>query len=429
MFSLGQRIRELRLKKGLTQIDLSREICTPSMISQIESDRARPSYTILYALADKLEVPLERLLVDVDLNLEYISTYKMARAMVSAGEYASAIPLLVDLVETPRPQIPMLEIQFDLAECYLFTEHYEESESAFHLVMEQAILRKDHPLMLQVLRYLGQLEFFRHRYQLAVYHWQRALETAERLPDVDSSLRASIYHHLGSAHAKLGLMYDAIAFYEEASKLYEGLENLHEIGEVYLGLGLTYQRLHELKRAQEFSEKALAIFVGLDNTVMTLRLQVTRAALLARVGRAEEAIPMLRDVIEEFHGLGNKEQQGIACVELAKVFVLTGELQRAEEVCQTARNLLPELHVHQGWVNRVFGRIAIEQGQREEGLRRLQKAVDCFKRLGEAGEWDDTMYEIVELHLQDENYRDAYFLLEEMRRFGREVFESRGIVL
>ncbi|KEO82196.1 helix-turn-helix domain-containing protein [Tumebacillus flagellatus] len=429
MFSLGQRIRELRLKKGLTQIELSRTICTPSMISQIESDRARPSYTILYAIAEKLDVPLERLLVDVDLNLEYISTYKMARAMVSAGEYASAIPLLQELVDTPRPQIPMLEIQYDLAECYLFTEQLEEAEAAFHAVMEQAMLRKDHPLMLSVLRCLGQLEFKRHRYQLAVYHWQRALETAERLPDADSSLRATLYHNLGSAHAKLGLMHDAIAFYNEATSLYEGLENLQEIGEVYMGLGLTYQRMHELKRAQEYSEKALAIFEGLDNTLMTLRIQVTRAVLFARIGQAEESVKQIQEAVEEFRSLGQREEQGIACVELAKVHLLRGELEHAEEVCQTARNLLPELHLHQGWVNRVFGRIELRRGRFEEGLRRLQKAADVFKRLGEAGEWDDTMYEIVEYHLSVENYRDAYRLLDEMRRYSREVFESRGIVL
>ena len=97
-FSLGQRIRELRLRKGLTQIDLAAGLCTPSMISQIESDRARPSYKMLFAISERLDVPLERLLVDVELNLEVVSTYKMARAMVLAKEYQAAMPLLEELI-------------------------------------------------------------------------------------------------------------------------------------------------------------------------------------------------------------------------------------------------------------------------------------------------------------------------------------------
>ncbi|ARU63689.1 hypothetical protein CBW65_23695 [Tumebacillus avium] len=71
--SLGQRIRELRLRKGMTQIELAKGICTPSMISQIESDRARPSYKMLVGLANRLEVPMEHLLKEVDLEMEYTS--------------------------------------------------------------------------------------------------------------------------------------------------------------------------------------------------------------------------------------------------------------------------------------------------------------------------------------------------------------------
>lgn len=114
-FSLGQRIRELRLRKGFTQIDLAKDLCTPSMISQIESDRARPSYKMLFAIAERLNVPLEQLLLDVDLNMEYISTYKMARAMVRAKEYASAIPLLREVMETPRAQISTMDLLFEWA--------------------------------------------------------------------------------------------------------------------------------------------------------------------------------------------------------------------------------------------------------------------------------------------------------------------------
>jgi transcriptional regulator with XRE-family HTH domain len=82
MDSLGQRIRDFRLKKGMTHIELAKGLCTPSMISLIESGRARPSYKVLYAIADRLGVPLEYLLKDVDLDLEYTSKYNLAMGMV-----------------------------------------------------------------------------------------------------------------------------------------------------------------------------------------------------------------------------------------------------------------------------------------------------------------------------------------------------------
>jgi transcriptional regulator with XRE-family HTH domain len=117
--TIGEKIRAIRIKKGLTQIELAQGICTPSMVSQIESNKARPSYAILSAIANRLEVSLDTLLSDVELNLEYVSTYKMSRAMISAKEYSSAIPLLKELLETPRGQIATSDLLYDLGECVI----------------------------------------------------------------------------------------------------------------------------------------------------------------------------------------------------------------------------------------------------------------------------------------------------------------------
>lgn len=76
-------------------------LATPSMLSQIESDRARPSYRLLVQIANRLEVPLEQLISDVDMNLKFTSTQKMARAMVASKDYASAIPFLHELLDAP----------------------------------------------------------------------------------------------------------------------------------------------------------------------------------------------------------------------------------------------------------------------------------------------------------------------------------------
>lgn len=183
MFSLGQRIRELRLKKGLTQIDLAKGLCTPSMVSQIESDRARPSYKMLFGIAERLDVPLEKLLVDVDLNLEYVSTYKMARAMVKSQQFASAIPLLREILEAPRAQISTMDILFELGVCLVNTDDLTEAETVFAQVQELAILRQDHQLLANVWKELGEIEFQRTRFQLAAHHWQKALESAEKMDE------------------------------------------------------------------------------------------------------------------------------------------------------------------------------------------------------------------------------------------------------
>jgi tetratricopeptide (TPR) repeat protein len=429
MFSLGQRIRELRLKKGITQIDLAKGLCTPSMISQIESDRARPSYKILFAIAERLEVPLEKLLADVDLNLEYVSTYKMARAMVAAKEHSSAIPLLKELLETPRSQISSMDIMFELADCYLHTDQLDEAEKLFNQVYELAILRQDHQLQALTLKNIGLIEFRRKRYQLAAYHWHKGLEEADRMEEQDVFLKASILFNLGLVHFKLGNLNEALEYYDGASGLYEETGSLYQVGKVYMGLGLSYKRMNELEKAAEYSERATAIFNGLDNVLMSVKTQVTSAVLYGEKGQVEEAMEMIKAAIVKFQQLDKPEEEGIAKVELAKLFMLQGDFMRAEELCRDARSLLPELHLYHAWINRIYGRIAKSRNQREEAIRRLKAAADCFKSLEEVREWDDTMYELAELYLEANDHKQAVGIFEEIRRYSRQILEERGIAL
>ncbi|HEU4962576.1 MAG TPA: helix-turn-helix transcriptional regulator [Bacilli bacterium] len=429
MFSLGQRIRELRMKKGLTQIELAEGLCTPSMISQIESDRARPSYKVLFALADRLDVALDKLLVDVNLNLEYVSTYKMARAMIRAQEYASAIPLLQELLETPRAQISETDIMYELGECYVQTDQLAAASKLFAEVQEQGTLRQDHGTIAQAMKQLGRIEFLSKRYQLAIYHWQRALEEADKMEERDVELEGTLHYHLGEVLTKTGQVFEALAHFEAATALFDRVRNLTEMAHVYKGMGSAYRMADHLDKATDFSEKAAALFETLDEVLLSLRQKVETAALYLAGGRLEEAERLLTEALTRFRERGDREEEGRALVVYAKWQWAREQVDAAEETCRLARNLLPELHVDQGWINRVLGDVALHRGQEEEALRRLQMAADCFKSLGEVGAWDETMYRIALLLRDAGEVERAYRVVEEIRRFSRETLEQRGIVL
>lgn len=429
MYSLGQRIRELRMKKGLTQIELAQGLCTPSMISQIESDRARPSYKVLFQLAERLDVPLDKLLVDVDLNLEYVSTYKMARAMVAGREYASAIPLLRELLDTPRGQIPTMDIMYELADCYRHIGQLQEALQLFEEVQELATLRQDHHTVAAVLTQIGKIHFRRKQYQLSIYQWQKALEELDRLEGEDRELQGELHGRLGEVFVKMGQVHDALNHFEQSMALFDQLQDLNEIAHVYKGLGQAYRMANHLEKATDYSERAAALYETLDESLLKIRQNVHTAALYVDSGRFAQAEPLLREVIGQFRAGGHREEEGVALVELAKLHWKRGEFDTAEETCRQARSLLPELHLYQGWINRVLGAVALHREQREEAMRRLQTAADCFKTMGEIGAWDETMYETARLHHAAGDLEQAYRIVEEIRRYSREALEQRGIVL
>jgi transcriptional regulator with XRE-family HTH domain len=54
---IGQTIKELRSKRGLTLEELAdRSGCTPGFVSQLENNKAAPSITTLYSIAEALAV-------------------------------------------------------------------------------------------------------------------------------------------------------------------------------------------------------------------------------------------------------------------------------------------------------------------------------------------------------------------------------------
>ena len=138
---------------------------------------------------------------------------------------------------------------------------------------------------------------------------------------------------------------------------------------------------------------------------------------------------LLEQAIEKFHDLGKREDIGVALVELAKVCLQLGDMDRAEEACVTARATLPELHVYQAWVHRVLGRIANERGQDDAAIRHFEKAADCFKTMEEFGEWEATMFDLSHLHQEQQNSDRAFRVLESLRNFTQKVLVERGIVL
>jgi len=60
---IGERVRAERLARGLSLRELADRVgLSPSLISQIETGRARPSVQTLYALADELTISIDELL-------------------------------------------------------------------------------------------------------------------------------------------------------------------------------------------------------------------------------------------------------------------------------------------------------------------------------------------------------------------------------
>ena len=96
---MGQKIKELRIRKGLTQAALSGETVTRNMLSQIENGVAKPSVTTISEIAEKLDVPTEYFFSEsTDLgSFQKLYAMPRIRRLFAAGEYAKCLTKLENL--------------------------------------------------------------------------------------------------------------------------------------------------------------------------------------------------------------------------------------------------------------------------------------------------------------------------------------------
>jgi tetratricopeptide (TPR) repeat protein len=284
-------------------------------------------------------------------------------------------------------------------------------------------------LLAELLHKNAHIELRRKHYQLAAYQWQKALDEVEKMEQIDIHLQATILLHLGSVHKMLGSINDSIMFYNQAVQLFNGLGTSYDMAKAFLELGKAYRKINDLDRAAAYSEKAAAIFEASENILTVIKTKVQTASLYVVMQRGDEALPLLEQAIQQLHDLGNREEEGIALVELAKLKLQNGEANEAEDLCHRARILLPDSHLYLAWINRILGKIALHRDQRDKAIRRFHKAADCFKLMEDVTEWDGTMYEISRLHIEEDDLIRACSILEEIRRYTRQVLEERGIML
>ena len=238
MPSMGEKIRSARIQRGLTQTDLSSDLVTPSMISQIESDKARPSYTLLCSIANRLGMPVEYFLDDVD-DLNNYSTYmKLAEYYIRRNQPEEAA-LVLHAVPTPdNPGLARQQFLFLHAQIHRLKGQYMDGIRILEELREQALRSQDYWMQFQVCKESGHIEYALDNLAGAMHEWKSALLLGDRLISLESLTTAERNHQLAEVcillyrlHIRQNDHRTARAYLEQADQFCRGLSRFRDIAE------------------------------------------------------------------------------------------------------------------------------------------------------------------------------------------------------
>ncbi|NUH83409.1 helix-turn-helix transcriptional regulator [Bacillus firmus] len=265
--AIGMKIKELRKSLGLSQKDLSKDICTQAQISKIENGDVLPLASTLYFISQRLGVDINYFFdlgttPRLDYIQEVINQLKQARRNVN-------YPLIKEIVEAEEKN-PLfaankknLQLLLWHKAIYLFHVHHEEElahsliDRAIDLTFDMVWTERE----IEILMSKGIFFYENGRYLEAK---DIHLSASGHLNDIiylqDETIRSRLLYNLAKTYTKLENYQESIRLCEEAISVCIEKDLLFLLGELHYHIGYNYELQNQFTLAKAYMNQALDIF-------------------------------------------------------------------------------------------------------------------------------------------------------------------------
>jgi len=391
--ALGERVRQLRIARGLTQTELAGERFSKEYVSQIERGKTRPTAETIEWLADRLGVDATFLEIGVSSSERERVESIIARAetAIEAGEHEGVAAELDALgpalaaVAAPELELRSL-LASSWAHMYLgdIRKAIELLERARGIVEAPSFTDLDRG---EVLYRLACCRYKLSSISTAVALFSQALELVERSGLPADRLRSHIYGWRSRCYRRQRDWEAAREDVERALELAEGVNDRRTMANAYFQASLVAERTGHWVVARSYAEKAKSIYEELRDQSNVGKLLNDIGALNFLLGRPEEAIRYLKDSFKALIDVGEDTDAARVISSLAQVHLRTGKVELAEEQARQALDMLEGRVDHLdeiGNAQLVLGRALLEQARLEEAEELFASAESSFDQLSSA---------------------------------------------
>jgi tetratricopeptide (TPR) repeat protein len=388
--TLGDRVRQLRIAKGLTQTELAGERFSKEYVSQIERGKTRPTEDTTEWLAERLGVDKSFLETGVSSSeRERVeSVIVRAEAALESNGYEEAVAEIAQLgTAVEATAIPALQFRALLADSWGRMNLGEVREAIARL--DTARRLADGPAFseverAEVLYRLGVCRYKLSSIASAVALLTEALELSERSGLPADRLRSNILGWRSRCYRRQRDWEAAREDVERALELAEGLNDRRTVAHHYFQASLIAERTGHWVLARSYAERAKTQYEELADQANVGKLLNNLGGLNFQLGKPQEAIRHLKDAYRVLLEVGSEADAGYVVSSLAQVHLRTGEPKIAEEQARHALELLGDrvdILDEVGNAQLVLGRALLEQDRLDEAEEMFKAAEASFEQL------------------------------------------------
>ena len=424
--TIGERLRRLRLERGLSQRDLSARGISYAYISRIEAGARQPSVKALRLLAQKLGVSPDYLETGVEVGASQRRELELADAELHlrlGDDPAGAreqLARLLDEAQAAGDLLAAARARIALGLVAAEEGAHGEAIAQFEQVLASGVVT---PLTRpDVYAALGRAYSARGQQPKAAELWEDCLRQVSEDAPEDAATRARFATYLSYALADLGEYTRAQQVVREAIEVGADLTDVYTQIRLYWALARLLATQGQAREGLSYAQRATALLEATEDTVQLGRAHLLSAWMLNMDGKADEALPHLELADRALAGRadasdlaslrceqakaaaqlgrgdesiararealtlledGDPAEQGAAWAALAEGLALQGEATEADKAFQQAVALLSE---QKRWreasqAARAWGRFLRQTGREGEALEALDQAADLAARI------------------------------------------------
>ena len=385
MNSVGERLRQARLARGLTQEQLASGLATKGFISQVERNRATPSLAKLRLMAERLGLPLGHFTGDRSpLELSYLR--KSAQLAIKAGEPDRALHLLEGAAAHTMTANERADLQ-RISGMALDALHRLPEALVAHQTAAAAAPPDDPELNGAIYAEIGTVLNQQEQFNSAVEAGLRALQWLERSKHADPALRSRVLTNLGRSCWSLGQLEQAHAFHTQALEAATDAESLFRIANAHMALGITARAKGQLDAAIEHCNRALEIHARIKQERAANRVLNNIGDVHYAAGRKAQAWDFQHRCLRRAREIADDFEIGAAAGELARYALEAGEEADALEFARESQRASERSkdHLHQALAAAIEGAAAEKLGHKKLADRQFRAATTMLIERNAAG--------------------------------------------
>ena len=414
---IGARLRRARTQAALTQAQLAAGRYTKAYVSALEHGLVKPSMAALNFFADRLQIPIERLLTDGEARWTRLE----ADIRLAAGDWQAAVDAFTELLDVDPPEQVRAELLLGLAEglsrsgkgeeavraaadsARLFRAQGRHPEAAWATYweafglyeMEQgdqaaALLRAvleevagglavEPDLPVRVLIALASVASRDEEPERALGYLEQARSGIDELDDRKHAVflfsLANSYRDLGDFEAAISTGTQSLARFKAAEADFETASIENELALVYLAIG-------SLDLARTHAAEARAYFSRHDDTRLLAHVIETEGQIALAAGSPDEAIALSTESLRLAEASGNRKAAISSGLSLARAQRASGDLDAAAATLEQAAEVA-EGYGRRGQLQTLLGEwsdVMAARGDLARAYEISRRAIDVGRR-------------------------------------------------